>query len=80
VIHRLTRRYAELVEAIIHTGIASGEFRGMDEKMVTFAILGACNWIHRWYSPEGRLQPGEISAAFTDFFLRGLGAVPAAEG
>ncbi len=74
VIRDLTRRYAELVEAIIADGIATGEFRGADQKMATFAILGACNWIHRWYAPGGRLQPEQIAAAYVDFFLRGLGA------
>ncbi|HVB10657.1 MAG TPA: TetR/AcrR family transcriptional regulator [Bacillota bacterium] len=73
VIRGLTRKYAELVEAVIEDGISSGEFRGVDAKMATFAILGACNWIHRWYAAGGRLQPGEISAAFSDFFLTGLG-------
>jgi AcrR family transcriptional regulator len=73
VIRGLTRRYAELVEAVIAGGIASGEFRAVDAKMATFAILGACNWIHRWYAAGGRLRPEEISAAFTDFFLRALG-------
>jgi AcrR family transcriptional regulator len=73
-IHGLTRRYAELVETIIADGIRSGEFRAVDVKMATFAILGACNWIHRWYAAGGRLHPGEISAAFGEFFLSGLGA------
>ncbi len=74
VIRGLTRRYADLVETVIAGGIASGEFRAVDAKMATFAILGACNWIHRWYAPGGRLTPEAISAAYTDFFLRGLGS------
>jgi AcrR family transcriptional regulator len=77
IIHGLTRRYAELVEALIGHGIADGDFRALDAKMAAFAILGACNWIHRWYAPNGRLRPDEIAGHFADFFLNGIAGAEA---
>ena len=39
-----------------------------------FAVLGAVNWTHRWFSPGGRLTGEEIGASFADIFLRGVSA------
>src|SRR4051812_27040217 len=34
---------------VIEQGISSGEFGPIDAKLLSFAILGAVNWIPRWY-------------------------------
>ena len=58
--------------AIIEDGIASGAFAPGDPKLLTFAVLGAANWITRWYDPRGPATSDEIGHAFADFLLRGL--------
>jgi hypothetical protein len=35
-------------------------------------MLGAINWIPKWYRPEGELSAGEIAEGFADQFLRSL--------
>ena len=40
-----------------------------------FAILGAINWIARWYKPEGRLQAPELGAQFADHLVGGLARI-----
>ncbi len=65
-------RQARLVEQIIQEGITHGDFRRTDAKMAAHAILGMCNWLYQWYSPTGRLAPGEIAAIFSDLVLNGL--------
>ncbi|MBI3913737.1 MAG: TetR/AcrR family transcriptional regulator [Chloroflexi bacterium] len=67
-------RHAELLEKIIAQGIRRGEFRRMDAKMAAHAILGMCNWLHQWYSPNGRLEPQEIARVFADLVVHGLQA------
>ena len=52
--------------------IASGAFAPGDPKLLTFAVLGAANWITRWYDPRGPATSDEIGHAFADFLLRGL--------
>jgi hypothetical protein len=43
---------------------------------VTFALLGAVNWITRWYDPRGPARSDEIARAFADYLLAGLAARP----
>ena len=65
-------RHALLLEKILQQGIDRKDFRPMDTKMVALAILGMCNWLYQWYSPDGRLSPEEISVIFTDLVVNGL--------
>ena len=65
-------RHARLLEKIIQQGIASKDFRAVDTKMTAHAILGMCNWLYQWYSPEGRLSPHEIAEIFSDLVVGGL--------
>ncbi|MBI5028949.1 MAG: TetR/AcrR family transcriptional regulator [Chloroflexi bacterium] len=65
-------RHARLLEQIIQQGIDRKSFRSVDAKMAAHAILGMCNWLYQWYSPDGRLSPGEIAAIFSDLTLDGL--------
>ncbi len=63
---------ARLLEKIIEQGIASGDFRQMDSKIAAHAILGMCNWLYQWYSPNGRLTPEAIADIFSDLVVDGL--------
>lgn len=65
-------RYERALREIIERGIADGEFRPLDPKVPVFVILGAINWIARWYHPEGSLHAPELGAQFADHLLRGL--------
>lgn len=65
-------KHARLIERILEEGIARRQFRAMDAKMVALAILGMCNWVYQWYSPEGRLTPQEIAKIFADLVLEGI--------
>ncbi len=71
-VHAEAERHARLVEQILQEGIRSGDFRSVDSKMVTHAILGMCNWLYQWYSPTGHLSPQEIATIFSDLVLHGL--------
>ena len=65
-------RHARLLEQIIQQGIASKDFRAVDTKMAAHAILGMCNWLYQWYSPDGRLTPQQIAEIFSDLTIDGL--------
>jgi AcrR family transcriptional regulator len=72
-LQELGRRYEAALGKITRQGVESGEFRAdLDSRMVTFAVLGAVNWTHRWFIPGGRLSGAEVGRAFADIFLRGL--------
>ncbi|MFQ6045671.1 MAG: TetR/AcrR family transcriptional regulator [Gemmatimonadales bacterium] len=65
-------RYERGLREIILQGIAVGEFRPVDAKITVFAILGAINWIARWYDTGGSVRGAELGSAFADYLLGGL--------
>jgi AcrR family transcriptional regulator len=60
------------VRAVLEDGMASGAFARGDQKLLAFALLGAVNWIPRWFSPSGAASSHQIADLFTDFFIGGL--------
>jgi AcrR family transcriptional regulator len=65
-------RFDHGIRRLVREGMRSGAFTPGDPKLVSFAILGAVNWITRWYDPRGPARSGEIAGAFADFLMRGL--------
>ena len=65
-------RYDKLWRELIRRGIERGAFRRLDERMVSFALLGIQNWVITWYRPEGHLSASEIADQFADMMLSGL--------
>ncbi|MDP2470258.1 MAG: TetR/AcrR family transcriptional regulator [Candidatus Palauibacterales bacterium] len=65
-------RYERELRRTIEDGTSDGEFRPVNSKVAVFAILGAINWIARWYRPEGSLHAAEIGAGFADHLVGGL--------
>lgn len=57
---------------IIARGMRQGAFRRGDPKLSAFAILGAVNWIPRWFDPGGPAEPEEIARAFAADLIDGL--------
>jgi hypothetical protein len=57
---------------ILEEGIVSGEFRKTDVRLAGFAVLGMCNWVVRWYRPEGPHSPEEIASNLTEVAVLGL--------
>jgi AcrR family transcriptional regulator len=60
------------IRAIIQEGIDHGEFRPGDPKMIEFAMMGAVNWIAKWFDPLGAQTSHQIGDAFADYLVGGL--------
>jgi AcrR family transcriptional regulator len=60
------------MRSIIQQGIDQGIFRAGDPKMIAFAIMGAVNWIPKWFDPEGPATSEQIGDAFADYLVGGL--------
>lgn len=73
--------YEKFFRMILEDGIESGEFVEHDVRLVAMALLGMCNWITRWYRPDGGRSPEEIAAAFAGLAVRSVtnGRVPVPE-
>jgi len=65
-------RFENGVRRLVQQGMDEGVFAKGDAKLVGFAILGAMNWITRWYSPTGSASSQRIAEQFADFLLAGL--------
>jgi len=57
---------------ILAGGMRSGVFARRDPKLTSFVILGAINWIPRWYDPAGQATSYEIANLFADYLVAGL--------
>ena len=67
------------MRAIIQQGMDEGLFAKGDPKMMEFAIMGAVNWISKWFDPAGPMTSSEIGEAFADYLV-GRARVPALKG
>jgi AcrR family transcriptional regulator len=60
------------IRRVIQSGIDGGQFGQVDVKLLSFAILGAVNWIPRWFDPAGPASSEEIGTAFAGYLVDGL--------
>ncbi len=65
-------RFDRGLRRVVEEGLAIGLFAADDVKLITFAMMGAVNWIPRWFRPEGAATSQEIADRFADFFINGL--------
>jgi AcrR family transcriptional regulator len=67
-------RFDRGVRRVIAEGMKEGAFGPGDPKLLAFAILGAVNWITRWFDPRGARRSAEIGRAFAAYLVEGLEA------
>ena len=65
-------RFDHGMRQVIQDGVQSGVFGQIDAKLLSFAILGAVNWIPRWYNVEGPATSQEIADSFANYLIGGL--------
>ena len=65
-------KFDQGVRRLLREGIESSAFTQADAKMLSFAMLGAVNWIPRWYDPDGPASSQEIADRFADYLIGGL--------
>ena len=60
------------IRRVLEEGIEDGSFAPHDVKLRSFAILGAVNWIPRWFNPAGPATSSEVADRFADYLIAGL--------
>jgi AcrR family transcriptional regulator len=58
------RVYDTLIEDVIREGVETGHLAPLPPKLLSFAILGMCNWLYQWYQPDGPLAVDEVARIF----------------
>lgn len=72
---QLQIQYERLMDKIIAEGRASGQLRAdLDSRIMCYAILGMCNWMHKWYRRGGRLAAREIADEYVSLLMYGVTA------
>ena len=62
----------------VQDGIADGSIVPCDPKLAVFAMLGAINWIPKWFRHSGEWSSAALTAALMELFDRMLSTQPAA--
>ena len=65
-------RFDRGIRRVIEEGMAAGAFARGDAKLLAFAILGAVNWIPRWFNPSGAASSEQIADTFSSYLIAGL--------
>lgn len=72
-----SREVDALVQTFIADGIADGSIVDVDPKVAEFFLMGALNWMPRWYQPGGPLSSAALASLFIRMMFDGLRAPPA---
>ncbi|MEM7762879.1 MAG: TetR/AcrR family transcriptional regulator [Pseudomonadota bacterium] len=67
----LSRAHSLQFETLLESGIKAGHIRACDVRMTGNAIMGAINWIPKWFRGDEALASQTI-ATFPDILMRGL--------
>ena len=65
-------RFDHGIRQVLEEGMADGSFASNDAKLRSLALLGAVNWIPRWFNPAGPATSSEIADRFADYLIAGL--------
>ncbi len=69
-------RFEHGLRAFVRDGIEDGSVVPCDPKLVIFAIMGAINWIPKWFRHSGEWKPAELTEALAGLFDRMLSTRP----
>lgn len=64
-------KYTERWVDLYREGVAEGVFRNADPEIAVLSVLGACNWVYRWYHEDGKLSPENIAKSMAKLLASG---------
>jgi TetR/AcrR family transcriptional regulator len=71
-------KFERALRALVREGIEDGSVVPCDPKLAIFVILGAMNWVPKWFKPSGAWTPEQLTVALSQIFERALSSAPAA--
>jgi len=66
------KRYVQFLEAAFREASVRGQIRPVDPTLAAFSFLGVVLWTYKWYRPDGKLTPRQMSDGMIDLFFEGL--------
>jgi TetR/AcrR family transcriptional regulator len=71
-------RFERALRAFVREGIEDGSVVPCDPKLAIFVILGAMNWVPKWFKPSGVWKSDQLNAALAQMFERLISSSPVA--
>lgn len=68
---RLSRKHSEAFEEILQAGIDDGSIKACDVRMTGNAIMGAINWIPKWFHGDAKTAE-RVAKEFPEILTAGL--------
>ena len=68
------RTYENILHDILNAGQKSGDFKLVDTKVATFAIIAMLTGLNTWYRDDGRLSLEMVEEIYLDLVLSAAGA------
>lgn len=68
----LRREFDLGIRSLIEDGIRDGSIRRCDSKLASMTLLGAVNWIARWFNPSGELSVEQVATQVVDLAIEGI--------
>jgi len=69
-------RFERALRAFVREGIEDGSVAPCDPKLAMFVILGAMNWVPKWFKPSGAWKPDQLNPALAQMFERLISSAP----
>jgi len=66
------KRYVRFLEAAFREASERGQIRPVDPTLAAFSFLGMVLWTYKWYRPDGRIEPQQLSDGMIELFFEGL--------
>jgi AcrR family transcriptional regulator len=63
-VRRANRAFGAVIERVVSEGVQNGELIPLHPKQFTYAVMGMCNWMHRWYRPGGEWTSDTVAEEF----------------
>ena len=69
------REYEDAIIGIVQRGTDAGELRlDTTPRVYVSTILGAANWVYKWFDPRGALSPQDLGGHMADVLIHGVAA------
>ncbi len=71
--HERDREYIRVVEGVMAAAVVDGTFRRtVHPHVAAMTMIGACNWLTKWWNPEGPIGGPDMIQQISDTVLGGL--------
>jgi AcrR family transcriptional regulator len=72
-VRRQRREYEDVLVELVEQGARQGLFVLRETpRILVNTMLGAANWVYKWYNPSGKMSPKQLGASIADYLLAGI--------